>query len=200
MKTPIDWYHRLLVWLLIGTVAVLVVPVTLQIISRYTALIPAYIWTEELARFMFIWMVMLGAMIGVREGTHFEVDVWPVLGPRANALLRIVSHVLVLVFALVFVWWGVEFTRFGWDQLSEIAELPMWTIFIVWPIAGLAWTLFLGEHFVDRFGGAFLGVKILLRGVHRDGAVLEVKLLNERVAAGFDRQAAGALVHHARGA
>jgi len=125
MKMSINWYHRLLVWLLIGTVAVLVVPVTLQIISRYTALIPAYIWTEELARFMFIWMVMLGAMIGVREGTHFEVDVWPVLGPRANALLRIVSHVFVLVFALVFVWWGIEFTRFGWDQLSEIAELPM---------------------------------------------------------------------------
>jgi len=148
MKTPIDWYHRLLVWLLIGTVAVLVVPVTLQIISRYTALIPAYIWTEELARFMFIWMVMLGAMVGVREGTHFEVDVWPVLGPRANALLRIVSHVFVLVFALVFLWWGIEFTRFGWDQLSEIAELPMWTIFIAWPIAGLAWILFLGEHFV----------------------------------------------------
>jgi TRAP-type C4-dicarboxylate transport system permease small subunit len=148
MKTLLHWCHRLLIWLLIGAVAVLVVPVTLQIISRYTALIPSYIWTEELARFMFIWMVMLGAMIGVRESTHFEVDVWPALGARSNALLRIVSHVFVLVFALVFVWWGVEFTRFGWDQLSEIAELPMWTIFIAWPVAGVTWVLFLGEHFV----------------------------------------------------
>ena len=150
MKTLTDWCHRLLVWLLIGTVAVLVVPVTLQIISRYTALIPAYIWTEELARFTFIWMVMLGAMIGVREATHFEVDVWPVLGPRPNALLHIVSDLLVLVFAVVFIWWGIEFTHFGWDQLSEIAELPMWTIFVAWPIAGLTWTLFLGEHFVGN--------------------------------------------------
>jgi TRAP-type C4-dicarboxylate transport system permease small subunit len=33
------------------TVAVLVVPVSLQIFSRYTTAIPAYIWTEELARF-----------------------------------------------------------------------------------------------------------------------------------------------------
>ena len=135
---------------MIGAVAVLVVPVTLQIISRYTALIPAYIWTEELARFMFIWMVMLGAMIGVREGTHFEVDVWPVLGRRSSALLRIVSQFFMLVFALVFAWWGVEFTRFGWEQLSEIAELPMWTIFLAWPIAGLTWILFLGEHFVEN--------------------------------------------------
>jgi len=91
---------------------------------------------------------MLGAMIGIREGTHFEVDVWPVLGQRANALLRIISHVFVLVFAIVFVWWGIEFTRFGWDQLSEIAELPMWTIFIAWPIAGITWMLFVGEPFV----------------------------------------------------
>ncbi len=148
MKRLFDLYHRLLAWLLVGTVAVLVVPVTLQILSRVTDLVPSYIWTEELARFMFIWMVLLGAMIGVREGTHFEVDVWPALGARANALLRIVSHSLVLVFAGVFIWWGIAFTRFGWDQLSEIAELPMWTIFIAWPIAGVTWALFIGEAFV----------------------------------------------------
>ena len=148
MKFLFDLYHRLLIWLLVGTVAILVVPVTLQILSRFTGLIPSYIWTEELARFMFIWMVMIGAMIGVREGTHFEVDVLPKLGVRAEALVRIVSHVFVLVFALVFIWWGIAFTHFGWDQLSEIAELPMWMIFIAWPVAGLTWLLFIGESFV----------------------------------------------------
>jgi len=151
VKKFIEPYHRVLTWLLVGTVAVLIVPVSLQIFARFTQLIPAYIWTEELARFLFIWMVMLGAMIGIREGTHFEVDVWPQLGQRANALLRIVSNVLVLVFALVFIWWGIEFTRFGWDQLSEIAELPMWMIFIAWPVAGITWVLFLGESFVTNF-------------------------------------------------
>jgi TRAP-type C4-dicarboxylate transport system permease small subunit len=160
VKTLIRLYHRLLTWLLVGTVAVLIVPVSLQIFARFTQLIPAYIWTEELARFLFIWMVMLGAMIGVREGTHFEVDVWPQLGPRANAMLRIVSHVFVLVFALVFVWWGIEFVRFGWDQLSEIAELPMWTIFLAWPIAGITWVLFLGESFVTN-------IRILREGAPR---------------------------------
>lgn len=149
MKTLIGLYHRLLTWLMVGTVAVLIVPVSLQIFSRFTQLIPAYIWTEELARFLFIWMVMLGAMIGIREGTHFEVDVWPALGRRANALLRIASDLFVLVFAMVFIWWGIEFTRFGWDQLSEIAELPMWTIFIAWPLAGFTWVVFLGKSFVD---------------------------------------------------
>ena len=135
---------------MVGTVAILIVPVTLQIISRYTALIPSWIWTEELSRFLFIWMVMLGAMIGIREGTHFEVDVWPDLGLRATALLRIVSNVFVLVFALVFVWWGIEFVRFGWNQDSELAELPMVFIFSAWPVAGVTWVLFLGESFLDN--------------------------------------------------
>ena len=148
MRRFIELYHRLLTWLMVGTVAILIIPVTLQIISRYTALIPSWIWTEELSRFLFIWMVMLGAMIGIREHSHFEVDVWPDLGPRATALLRIVSDIFVLIFALVFTWWGIEFVRFGWDQLSELAELPMPWIFLAWPMAGVTWLLFLGESFI----------------------------------------------------
>jgi len=101
MRKFIDGYYRLLNALLALSVAILVLPVTIQMISRLTGLIPAWIWTEELARFLFIWMVMLGAMIGVRDGSHFDVDVWPELSPRPNALLRIVSLVFVLVFALI---------------------------------------------------------------------------------------------------
>ena len=122
-----------------------------ELISRYTALIPSWIWTEELSRFLFIWMVMLGAMIGVREGSHFDVDVWPELGPRPTAALRIASNLCVLVFALVFVWWGIGFVRFGWDQLSELAELPMPWIFLAWPLAGLTWVVFLGESLVQNW-------------------------------------------------
>jgi TRAP-type C4-dicarboxylate transport system permease small subunit len=151
MRTLIDLYYRLLTWLLVATVGILVVPVSLQVISRYTQLIPSYIWTEELSRFLFIWMVMIGAMIGIREGTHFEVDVWPELGPRGNALLRIVSHLFVSVFALVFLYWGTQFVRFGWDQASELAELPMIFIFLAWPIAGATWLLFTAEIFVDNY-------------------------------------------------
>jgi TRAP-type transport system small permease protein len=73
--------------------------------------------------------------------------VWPELPLRAAAWLRIVSHLFVLVFALVFVYWGVQFVRFGWDQESELAELPMPFIFLAWPVAGLTWILFLGEAF-----------------------------------------------------
>jgi len=148
MRRLIDAYGRLLDVLLGISVAALIVPVTIQIIARYTALIPAWIWTEEMARFLFIWMVMLGSMIGVREGTHFEVDVWPQLSDRGNALLRIVTYAFILVFACVFAWYGIRFVQFGWDQTSELAELPMVWIFAAWPLAGFTWVVFLGERFL----------------------------------------------------
>ena len=151
MRKILDGYYRLLNVLLGLSVGILIVPVTVQMISRFTALIPAWIWTEEMARFLFIWMIMLGAMIGVREGSHFVVDVLPDLPPRASALLQIVTNLFVLVFAVVFIWWGIAFVRFGWDQTSELAELPMAFIFMAWPAAGVIWVLFLGEAFVASF-------------------------------------------------
>ncbi len=148
MRKVVDAYYRLLDWLLAASVGILIVPVTVQIISRYTELFPHYIWTEEMARFLFIWMVMLGAMVGVRDASHFEVDVWPELSLRPNALLRIASNVFVLVFALMFIWYGIKFVQFGWNQDSELAEMPMTYIFVAWPLAGFTWVLFLGERFL----------------------------------------------------
>ena len=34
--------------------------------------------------------------------------------------------------------------------VSEIAELPMWTIFIAWPVTGVTWLVFLGESFLGH--------------------------------------------------
>ena len=143
-------YSWLLSWLLVLSVAVLIIPVSLQIFSRYTALIPSYIWTEEMARFLFIWMVMIGAMIGVREGTHFEVDLWPKLAPRPAAAVRLVASLGVLAMALVFAWAGIEFTRFAWNRHSELAELPLWMIHIAWPLTGFTWLVFIGEQMWDN--------------------------------------------------
>ena len=153
----VDWYHRLLNGLLVLLLTILIIPVSLQIFSRYTELIPSYIWTEEMARVLFVWMIMIGAMTGIREGTHFLVDVWPPMAPRFEALLRLVASLGVLVIALVFVWAGTEFTRFAWHRFSELAELPLWLIHIAWPLAGVSWLIFLGEQIADD-------LRFLLRG------------------------------------
>ena len=141
-------YAAFLAALLALSVGILVIPVSLQIFSRYTELIPSYIWTEEMARFLFIWTIMIGAMIGVRESTHFEVDLLPRLPPRGEALARLLGRLGVLVAAFVFVWAGIEFTRFAWRRTSELADLPLWYIHVAWPVTGVTWIVFLGEQVV----------------------------------------------------
>lgn len=142
-------YHRLLEGLLALAVAILVIPVSLQIFSRFTGLIPAYIWTEEMARFLFIWTIMIGAMIGVREQSHFQVDLWPRLGPRTEAAMRLLVALAVLAFAFVFIWSGIEFTRFAWNRTSELADLPLWLIHVAWPVTGVTSVVFLVERIHD---------------------------------------------------
>jgi len=143
------WYGRLLSLLLVISVAILVVPVSLQIFSRFTEIIPRYIWTEEMARFLFVWSIMLGANLGVREGTHFTVDLFPRMGKRAEAAMTLFSGTFILVSAFVFLWWGIEFTQFALNRISELAELPLWYIHVAWPITGLSWLLFQGERMYD---------------------------------------------------
>lgn len=94
---------------------------------------------------------MIGAMIAVREGTHFDVDLLPTLKPRASAVLRMITHTAMLLFAVVFLYFGYQFTLFGANQSSELAELPMWLMFIAWPLAGAFWILFLAEKFAEDF-------------------------------------------------
>ena len=77
MTRILDAIHLVLKVLLATLIAGLIVPVTMQILSRFTGIIPRYIWTEEIARFCFVWMIMIGAMCAVRDGTHFDLDVLP---------------------------------------------------------------------------------------------------------------------------
>jgi TRAP-type C4-dicarboxylate transport system permease small subunit len=143
-------YAKLLSWILVGSIAILIIPVSMQIFSRTIPLIPAYIWTEEMARFLFVWTIMIGAMVGVREAQHFEVDVWPDLSRRSEAAVRILARLGILALALVFVWAGIEFTRFAWNRTSELADLPLWLIHVAWPVAGFTWIAFAGEQILDE--------------------------------------------------
>ncbi len=135
---------QVLAWILMG---LLIVPVTLQILSRYTGLIPRWIWTEEAARFCFIWIIMVGATIAVRDGTHFEVDVLPTpKNHRVEAIMRLWVSGLMLVFTCVFVFYGWQYAAFGWMQTSELTGINMIFINGVYFVVGVIWTLFIGER------------------------------------------------------
>jgi TRAP-type C4-dicarboxylate transport system permease small subunit len=151
MKKLLDGYYRVLQVLLTLLMGLLIVPVSMQIFSRYIGLIPRYIWTEEIARFCFIWIILIGAMIAVRDGSHFAVDLLPsAKTKRGVAVGRMFVDFNVFLVAMIFIVWGWPLVKFGLMQESEIAELPMITIYIAWPIAGVTWILFLGENLVEN--------------------------------------------------
>ena len=146
MRSLLDAYYRLLRIVLTGLMGLLIVPVSLQVLSRYTGLIPRYIWTEEVARFCFMWIIMIGAMIAVRDSTHFDVDVLPKPKTvRGEAWSRLLVHGFMLVVAIVFVRYGWDYAVFGWQQESELTGINMLWIHAAYVIAGVTWVAFLGE-------------------------------------------------------
>ena len=151
MRKIINGYYLFLRKLITLLMGLLMIPVGLQIFARYIGLIPRYIWTEEMARFCFIWIILIGSMIAVRDGSHFAVDLLPQAKTnKGEAVTKIFVDFIIFLVALIFIVWGWPLVKFGLLQTSEMAELPMIYIYAAWPIAGLTWLLFLGEKLVDN--------------------------------------------------
>ena len=151
MKKIIDGYFSFLQIVLTMLMGILIIPVTMQIFSRYSDIIPRYIWTEELSRFCFIWITLVGAMIALRKNEHFAVDLLP--PPKTNkgkAISLMFVDLMAFGMAVIFVVWGWPLIKFGLLQTSEMAELPMVLIYMAWPITGITWMLFLSERVVDH--------------------------------------------------
>ncbi len=135
----------------VGTLmAVLIVPVTMQVVARYTGIIPVYLWTEELATFIFIWIVMLGSMIAVWEGTHFDVRVIPdAWSPLGKLIQNGVVLLLITVFAILFGWYGIGYAKFGSIQQSVMMQVNLLVTYITVPIAGFGWAAFALYRFYE---------------------------------------------------
>ena len=130
--------------LLLGCLmASLAIPVGMQVISRYTGIIPTYLWTEELATFIFVWVVMIGAMLAVWDGTHFDVVITPdAKSPLGVLIQKGVVYVAILIFALLFAWYGIEYAKVGSIQNSVMMRANLLWTYVTVPLAGGVWTLF----------------------------------------------------------
>lgn len=131
---------RVILAILVGA---LIVPVAMQVIARYTGFIPVYLWTEELATFIFIWVVMIGSVLAVWDGTHFDVQVIP---ESSNPFILFIQKAIVLVlvglFGVLFAWYGIDYAKFGFIQHSMMMNANLLVIHITIPLAGLLWGLF----------------------------------------------------------
>ena len=128
----------------------LAVPVAMQVISRYTGLIPTFLWTEELATFIFVWVVMIGSMLAVWDGTHFDVAITPDARSPLGALVQKgIVYIAILIFALLFVWYGVEYAIVGSIQSSVMMRANLLWTYVTVPLAGVIWFIFAGYRLYE---------------------------------------------------
>jgi TRAP-type C4-dicarboxylate transport system permease small subunit len=140
MKLVVKSLDAVLTRALIALMLILSFSVLWQVISRYVFSSPSS-WTEELARFLLIWISLLGAVYAFRTGMHLGLDVLPkkLTGGPAR-LLKVFSLCLVIVFSLaVLVIGGANLVMMTWElrQYSAVLGLPMAVVYVVIPLSGL---------------------------------------------------------------
>ncbi|GBC63782.1 TRAP transporter small permease [Desulfonema ishimotonii] len=115
--------------------------VAVQVFSRY-ALNHSLFWSEELARYILVWLTFLGTSVAYRRRVHPGVDMIYTRMPRP---LRKISSVLVHLAALslfgVMIVYGCKFAWFVRIQISPALSLPKWILFSIIPVSGAILTI-----------------------------------------------------------
>jgi len=115
---------------------VLTAAVFAQVIARYVFNHPPA-WTEELARFCQVWVILLSASVCLRKGSHLAVDyLGPALNPRVRRSVAFVLGLLITLYSAVVVIWGIQLLVIGMGQTSPAMRLNMGLVYLVFPIAG----------------------------------------------------------------
>lgn len=123
--------------------------VVAQVFARYV-LNSSLFWSEELARYLLVWLTFLGASTAYRHGLHPGVDVFYTRMPRTlKKAAAILVHVLSLFLFGTMVVKGIAFACFVRLQISPALSLPKWIIMAVVPVSGIVFFIH-GLHFLLR--------------------------------------------------
>jgi TRAP-type C4-dicarboxylate transport system permease small subunit len=125
---------------LIALMVALVASVSWQVISRYVFSSPSS-WTEEVARFLMIWIGLLGAAYAFRTRAHLGLDLLPkkLTGRSAKTLKLFTLAVIVLFSVTVLIVGGGNLVALTWElkQYSAVLGLPIAFVYSVIPTTGL---------------------------------------------------------------
>ncbi|AQQ08772.1 2,3-diketo-L-gulonate TRAP transporter small permease protein YiaM [Sedimentisphaera cyanobacteriorum] len=112
-------------------------------------------WTEELARFLLVWVALLGGALAFGENAHLGVDYFVgKLAPEARKLVKVFTQLTVLFFAIaVFIIGGVQVASANMDQttaaLTPALGVTMGHVYFALPIAGAFIILFTAEQLAE---------------------------------------------------
>lgn len=100
----------------------------IQIIFRYCFKLPLA-WSEEIARYAFVWIIYMGASLGVKRRRHLKVDAVLLLFKRKGVfVLKLISNFLTFVFSGIMAYYGtymVYLLAFVRHQTSPAVGIPM---------------------------------------------------------------------------
>lgn len=149
VKRMID---QVLGWMLIVLMGLSVINVLWQVFSRYVLNDPST-FTDELARYLLIWIGLLGAAYAVGKRMHLAIDLLPSkLTGRRRAYLGLFIEGCVFVFALaVMVWGGYSLMALMLllGQTSAALSLPIGYVYFVVPLSGVLTMFYAGLHLYD---------------------------------------------------
>jgi len=120
-----------------GLVVTVFIVVLLQVGMRYLLSYPNP-WSEEVSRFCFIWMSLLGASLAVERRAHFGFDqIMDGLAPRAKRSVEVFAGAVVLIFALLLIITGVVLIDLTMGERSSALNLPVALVYASVPVAGV---------------------------------------------------------------
>ena len=107
-----------------------------QVVARY-AFSNSLSWSEEIGRYLFVWMTFIGSAIAVRNRLHVSLDMFVAKFPRQiRKLCLVISYVSMMIFTGILIYGGYLFVMRGSQQISAAMQLPMHYVYIVLPVGG----------------------------------------------------------------
>lgn len=125
---------------------VLIISSTLQVFTRYF-LNSSLVGTEELARYCFVWMSLLGGSIAVGRWAHTSISVIYDRLPRIpQKSMYILLNVLILVLCYIFIKGGFTMMKVSALQSTPTLHIPKWVVYLAVPLSGIGMALHALEH------------------------------------------------------
>ena len=109
-------------------------------------------WTEELSRYLQIWMTFIGATVAVKRWSHFQLTIinqW--ISESATRYTRTLAILLVMALAGVMIKNGIEITRVSWNQTSAVMGWNIGYLYLVVPVSGSLMEIFALRHRFDTW-------------------------------------------------
>lgn len=151
----VTWILRLIC---IALFTLLVLIVVWQVILRLVLGDPAP-WTEEAARFTFIWVSLIGVSIAVSEKTDifmgFIVERLPLVWQRITEILAHLGTAAVVLHVMLM--GGIDQVSQAWNQTNPVLPFTQGQLYLALPVSGVLLLFFLLIHMIHALSKQYRG-------------------------------------------